>query len=243
MLYVFHGDNVNESIRKRASLLADIARKKPNAYRQTVEGALLSEELLEDMLGRMGLLEALCVFILDGAMAEQSSRGLIVSRAGAMSASPNVFIVFERFLLVDKLINSALAALPAATLKIYQSKGLVKQSTRNSGLFYLTDLLGRRARRELWVEYTKAREGGVSAEEIHGILFWQAKAMALAGAEKSAKAAGLSPFVYSKSRKYADNWGAEEVRKLLSSLITCYHRSRRGLSDLDLSLERVILCI
>ena len=91
-----------------------------------------------------------------------------------------------------------------------------------------TEDAARRDKKQLWILYTQAKREGISDEEIHGILFWQVKAMLLAARSKDAGAAGLNPFVYSKSKGFLKNFEEKEVENISSSLVTLYHDSRRG---------------
>jgi hypothetical protein len=99
----------------------------------------------------------------------------------------------------------------------------------------------RRDKKQLWVLYTKAKMREIAAEEIHGILFWQAKAMILAAQTRSAKEAGLNPYVYDKSKASLHKYSLEEMKLISTKLVSIYHNARRGLGDFDGALEKFIL--
>jgi hypothetical protein len=67
--------------------------------------------------------------------------------------------------------------------------------------------------------------------------------MILASFAKNATEAGLSPFVFTKSKRYAANYSADERSKLLKDIVTMYHDSHRGLVDAELGMEKLLLGI
>ena len=86
-------------------------------------------------------------------------------------------------------------------------------------------------------------DGDAVPEEIHGILWWQAKSLALASKTRNASEAGLNPFVYNKAKRYLSNWKKEEVESLLSKLSRMYHKAHRGEADFEIELEKLMLDI
>jgi hypothetical protein len=108
-------------------------------------------------------------------------------------------------------------------------------------MFAMADALGARDKKTLWILYRQAVEEGKASEEIHGILFWQAKSMVLAARTKFAGEAGLNPYVYTKSKRYAENFSEPELTALLDRLVSVYHDSHRGMHEFETALERLIL--
>jgi DNA polymerase III delta subunit len=106
--------------------------------------------------------------------------------------------------------------------------------------FALTDAYVKGDRKQTWVLYRRFIEGGASAEEIHGILSWQVRALVLASKTKSATEAGLKPFVYTKAKSALSrmNMQPEIVSRELVSL---YHQSRMGQGSLEDLLEVFLL--
>ena len=105
--------------------------------------------------------------------------------------------------------------------------------------FALADLLGKRDKKNLWLGFREAIEM-VSAEEIHGILWWQIKNLALV--KKSTKNPGLSPFVYSKNQSFVKNFTDDEIKKMSHDLIHMFH-TRDTYCTLEIDLEKFILSL
>src|ERR1035437_10060001 len=62
-------------------------------------------------------------------------------------------------------------------------------------------------------------------------------------AQKFAKEAGMKDFPFNKAKSYANNFSEKESDELLNRLIGISHDSRRGLSDISLSLEELTLTV
>src|SRR3989338_7014954 len=67
-------------------------------------------------------------------------------------------------------------------------------------VFALTDAFAAGDRKKSWILYRQMIEDGASAEEIHGALSWQARAMVLATKTKSAEEAGMKSYPYGKAK-------------------------------------------
>lgn len=116
-------------------------------------------------------------------------------------------------------------------------------SAKGYNVFAVTDCLGRRDRKALWVELQKAKMAGLSPEEVFWKLVWQAKNLILAKNTKTAKEAGVSPFPYAKAKSLIKNFSAEDLGKLLERLVRVYHDARRGIGDLETGLELFALSL
>jgi hypothetical protein len=104
-------------------------------------------------------------------------------------------------------------------------------------MFSLTDALGARDKKNLWLLFRQAIQKG-SPEEIHGILFWQIKNLALV--KTSTTNPGMNPFVYQKTSGYAQKFSLEEIQKISRDLVYMFH-NRDAYSTLEIDLEKFIL--
>src|SRR3989344_5543768 len=97
--------------------------------------------------------------------------------------------------------------------------------------------------KEAWVLYQKALAADISPEEVHGILFWQVKNIAVVQEARDSKESGLSPFVFMKAKQFASRFKEGEIETKATELVSLFHEGRRGGSELDIALERFILSI
>jgi hypothetical protein len=252
MLYLIHGENMDSSIARRRSLLETLRSKRPGAHEVRLEGDEITADRLAELVSARGLFEPKLIVLLDGALESATSREALLGVLSELARSASAFIVFERGA-IDAVAEKALAAL---AVKIFLSSPSVRQTSRVSAAsasrresergdrerFALADALGERDRRGLWVRYARLRFlEGRAAEELHGILFWEVRAMLSARESASPAEAGLAPFPFSKAKRYATRYSADELRSLAERLVALYHDARRGIHDLDTALEGLIL--
>jgi DNA polymerase III delta subunit len=102
-----------------------------------------------------------------------------------------------------------------------------------------------RDKKESWVHIAKAWRNGKSAEELHGILFWQVKNMLLIKKSEgiSATSLGLNPFVHKKAEAAAKKFTEEELEAMSSKLASVLYESRRQGSDSQIALEQFVLSV
>jgi hypothetical protein len=146
--------------------------------------------------------------------------------------------------LEDGLLKTLLKKIEKHAEKVFDigegaSKGAEKKERFNT--FLLTDALGRKDKKNLWVLYQKALEAQTPVEEIHGILFWQMKSLALAENSNSPTEAGMKAYPYQKAKEFVKKFEAQEIRDLRKKLVYLYHDAHRGEFDLAEGLERFIL--
>ena len=146
-----------------------------------------------------------------------------------------------KFVFIEEELGAPLAK------KIIKLGGLIKEakpvtSKPSFNVFALSDALGARDRKKLWVTFEKALMCGLPAEEIFWKFQWQIKNLLLvkAGPENVKT---LNPFVASKAEFAAKNYETEELKTLSRELVGIFHASRRGERDLEVGLERLILSL
>jgi hypothetical protein len=241
MFYIFHGQNVEESLRKRARLLQMIRQKKPFVDTVALETSDVSSVDFNQLSARCGLFEPCSIYMIDSALSDATTRALIIDNIEIIAKSHNVFIFFER----EGLSKSVLDKLETLCAKVYLSSHSTEfqKVNDNRELFALADALSSRAKKDLWIRYSEVMLDGKSSEEVLAILFWQVKALMIARASTSASQAKLSPFVYAKAVRQAHKWSQDKLKALAWALVVCFHDSRRGVCNMQDRLEKIILSI
>jgi DNA polymerase III delta subunit len=240
MLYVFYGSDIAKSSSKALALVESLRSKKPDAAFVRLEAKDWEPSIIEQHLGGQGLFSNKYIVLLDRLSENAEAKEGLGDFIPAFQESANIFIALEGKLNAelkkafekhaDKTVVSDVA--PAA--KAFGGGG-------EFNIFALADAIGTRDAFKSWRLYREAIENGIEPENIVGTLFWQAKSMALSKEARSASEAGLSPFVFSKSKKYAATYSEEEMSRLVSDLIILYHNGHRGMNDLELSIEKLLL--
>jgi len=238
MLYVIHGTDIETAREKSHALLDALRGKKPDASVGMITSDKVTPDLLEELTQTQGLFENKQIIFMDRTLETPEIRDLVIDKIDAIKESPNIFIFFE-----GKLTKEVLKKLEKRAEKVTEYE-LDEEKKKESGSFFaLADALGARDKKKLWVLLREALESDAVPEEIHGILFWQAKSLALAAKTSSAGEAGLNPFVYGKAKRYAANFKEDEIDALLTKLVHMYHRAHRGQAEFEIELEKLALDI
>jgi DNA polymerase III delta subunit len=244
MIYLLHGTDTDKSRTKMRELADSLKKKKPDAAYFKMDAEHWNQAELEEYCGGQGLFENKFIIVLDHLLDNDEIAPVLLEQIEVIAASPNIFIVLEGKLDKDTLKKVEKHAEKVQEFEESTAQKFAKaKSKERFNVFSLAEALGKRDRRNLWVLYRRALLENISPEEIHGTLFWQAKSIALARHAKSAKEAGMKDFPFNKAKTYANNFSEKESSDLLNRLIHISHDSRRGLSDISLSLEELTLTV
>jgi DNA polymerase III delta subunit len=244
MIYLLYGTDTNKSRIKLHELIGSLIKKRPDASHVKVNDETFNAASLDEYIGGMGLFAQKMIVEMDNVFRNKDAKEEVISRLKDIKASDNIFVFLE-----GELLKGEVTKFEKQAEKIQEFTESVKTVSLKEGMgektkfniFSLTDALGKRDRKQLWVLYQKAIMNGSVAEEIHGILFWQIKAMLQTAQAENPKDAGLNPYVYQKSGGFLKNYTEQEVKTMASKLVELYHQARRGISDMSVSLERFVL--
>jgi len=238
MFYLLYGPDTHKAREKMHTLVDSLTTKKKDAAVIVVDSEHFDVAALDELCYGQGLFEKKHIIVFDTVLSESRTQETILERIKDIAGSENVFIFLEGEL--SKQIVAKLSKY-AARAQVFENEQKQKKATFN--IFSLSDALLQRDRKLLWVLFHKAKIYSVSDEEIHSILFWQARVLASTFRAKNASEAGLSPFVFSKSRGFSGKWSIVECDALLDDLLVIFHDARRGKRDFGIALERVIIRI
>lgn len=246
MIYLLYGSDTAKSRSKLHELVAGLVKKKPDALHVRLTEENFDESKLDELLGSSGLFSSKAIIEVDSLFKNKEAKEFVVKNLKEIAESENIFVFLEAGLdkkTLEKFEKNAEKVQEFELKEKNQRAFLVSngKSLRDFNMFAITDAFGRRDKKNLWVLYTKASRLDVSAEEIHGLLFWQTKTMLVTSASKNAKEAGLNPFVYQKSQGFLRNYQTDELKKISTRLVSMYHNTRRGIVDFDVALEKFIL--
>jgi DNA polymerase III delta subunit len=236
MIYFLYGDTMTAGS-KAQNLVKDLLKKRPDASYVKIDEENFSLALLDDCIFGRGLFEQRYIVFMKEILERKDEGPQVLERLEEISKSPNIFIILEK-----KLDKKSIDKIKALSQKTQEFKTPPKSSAKDSfNVFQIADAFGRGDKKQTWVLFNKARSKNFSGEEIHGILFWQVKSMLLSAQATSPVEAGLSPYVYKKSKDFLKNYTVEDLQSLSSRLVSVYHESRRGGDDINVALEKIIL--
>ena len=243
MFYFLYGEDKEKARGKAHELLDSLVKKRPKASFFKVDGENFNLGKLEEFIGGQGLFDNKQIVFLDNILEDKEIKEEVLDKIKEIKESPNAFVFLEK-----KADKATLGKMEKSAEKVQEFKaagnvGFAGKSVDKFDVFFLTDVFGRRDKKNLWALYQGALSQNVSPEEINGILFWQLKSMIVARLSKDANESGLKPYVFQKSKSFAQNYSEEEMKKMSSALVSIYHDSRRGIHDFDIALERFILSL
>jgi len=237
MIYFIYGDDFNKTREKLNSLISDMVSKKPNISLIKINEENIKDHDILNLVSEQGLFEneMMIVFhsLFGGGFLKEDAKEYI----SLMKKSKNIFIVFEG--LLDKKTLDLIKKGAGETFEFF----IKNKPLKVFNPFALGDALGEKNKKLLWVSYYKALSNGASAEELHGMLFWQIKSILIAKLAKDATESGLKPFVYGKAKRFASKFKEEDLRKLGTELVQIYDEARKGITELAVGLEKFILKI
>lgn len=237
MIYFFYSTDRAKGRAKARKLFDNLKAKKPDAsFIELNEESVVDVSLLE-LVGNQGLFERkIVVFLKDVLQSEKKEE--ILKFIKDLAKSENIFIWSE-----SDLLALEIKKIESNSEKADIEKKELKEKKEAWSTFTLADALGRRDKKELWKLYTKAVMLGKSAEEIHGIIFWQVKSILQAFGANSAEAAGLKPYPFTKAKQFSKNFKEEELKNKLMSLTEIYHEAHRGEKNFEIEMEKFVLSI
>lgn len=235
MLYLFHGTDTKKAHDKAYGLAQSLLQKKPDASLFSLGKDEWNRDRIAELLQSHGLFMANYIVFVDMRPFLVDDVEILLSYAKEIKESPHIFIV-----LGEKIDKKTLKEFEKCSQKIQDYSFSVEEEKKD---FRMTDALGNRDKKSLWVLYQEALRKGVEIEKIHGSLYWQIKNMLLALNSKNAEEAGMKAFPFSKARQSLKNYSAEEISELSFNFIDAYHKVRMGKGDLETNLERVILSL
>ncbi len=234
MIYFFYGTNKDGARDKVHKTLDSLLLKKPNASTLHVSADNFNESVVQEYIKGQGLFENKHIVFFDNMLGDELAKEYFLENIKQIRDAPHMVLVLE-----EKVDKKTLTIIKKHSERAeeFEDKNFTKK-TKDFDIFSLTNALGERNKKDMWVFLQKGFLSGATPEELLGIIFWQIKTMIIAKGAKSAVEAGLKPFVFNKSRKYADNFSDEELRALSSNIISMYHDSRRGIVDFKITLEK-----
>ncbi len=231
MLHVYYGTD-RQGVRDAATAFSD-KQLSPDGTLTTIDAQNYQPGVIADALGASSLFGGEEWFVIDTPADHADLAEEVANNLSAMGESQNTFIILEGSLL-------------AAAKKSYGKHAAVLEEFTATkadrfNTFAMADALAQKDRRRLWVLFQQAKQEGLAAEEIIGVLWWQLKAMRLAEVTASAAEAGMKDFPYNKAKRSLAKFGPGELAQVSQSLLMLYHDAHAGVRDIDLALEQWVL--
>jgi len=220
MLYIFYGTNTIVSSNKARVLINSLRTKKTDASFLEIDANNWSSAIVEEQAGGQGLFSSKSIVLLNRVTENAEAKESLSDFLEIMKKSQNIFIILEGKILVDLK-----RAFEKHAEKIVVSDITESAPKKEFNIFALGDAVSARNYFKAWLIYRQAIESGTAPEGIVGTLFWKIKTMIVSlGASKS-----------------SGNYSKDELFSLMERLIVLYHDGHRGMCDMELAIERLLL--
>ncbi len=235
MLYALYGTDRDKVLIAQRDLLARVKEENSGIEVFSLSEENYSPEELQRYIGSTGLFNRKHVVTLLDILSHDDYGESVLAHFPEMADSENIFIVRDGKLKVKEAKACMEHAEECTEFTLAKSA-----EEKAFSVFSLTDALGNRDKKNLWILYQEALREGHVAEEIHGLLVWQIKTLVqiAKGATKDMK-----PYVLGKGKRSLVNYKDDEATDKLFELTVMYHEARRGGLELPLALERFILAL
>jgi len=221
---------ISGSSEKRKDYLRDLAQKESLVPEHISEQELKDHDIAELVSVQTDLFGGRFLYIIHDLARELDLKNILADYA----ESENIIVFSEET--ITKKITGAFEK-QNATITDFGKEVVKKETAFNT--FVLADALGERDKKKLWILLQDALKHA-SAEEIHGILYWQIKNMTMVIG--SAVNPGMHDFVYKKNQRFVQKWTREELVDLSHEFISVFH-NRNNFRTLGVDLEKIILSL
>lgn len=239
MLYSFVGENREVVLEKARTLSKTLVSKRRDAEVFDVDGDFFNTDEFKEIVFGQGLFGKSYIVNLNNILESKDSKDIFLEYLEDIKNSPNIFILRAGKLTAD--VKKNIEKFSEKVVEVKTKSGGVKKEAFN--IFSVTDKLGERDRRGLWLVFWKAIEGGHRAEDVFWKLSWQLKTMIIATETGSPSEADMKPYPYNKAKSYAKNFERPELNKKFNELNELYRDVRLGKQEFETGLESFILSI
>lgn len=233
MLAVFYGTDRAAARDKAKKFFEDKGAEQGGVSQVT--GHEYTKGQLAEMTGALSLFGGTEYFLLDTPSASTELQEDVQENLKELADSANVFVVLE-------------GALLAAPRKKYEKHAeIIEESAADKperfNVFQMAEALAQKDKRKMWVLLQQVRALGIPDEETIGIMWWQLKALRLANLVDTAEDANMKEYPFKKAKSALRNFKEGEVDDLAQSLLVLYHDDHKGVSDMNVQLEKWVLSI
>lgn len=234
MIYIYWGSDTKRTADALMGAISKLRARAPDAHIERITDD--AEQLdIEFLLASVGLFHSARVVVLDGVFARTEYKKEIMAHLPELAASQHIFFLREQ-----DLTGAEVKKIEKHATKIVRHD--VQSAIRNPfNTFALADALLAGDKKKLWLTLLEALRAGHDAIDLHGILFWGAKNLALAASSDSAEEAGMHPFVYTKTRAALGKFSTASIHALVAELAELPHEARRQGVELEYALEYFVI--
>jgi len=237
MIYLIQGSDTIKTRHKYDALIDSLLARKLDSLAWKIDSENFDEEKFRELIVSQDLFAHKYLVGCDHLIGDKKSQEFILTNLKEIKDSANIFIILE-----DALEPKILTQVKKHTEKdLSYDKKIGEEKKFN--IFAITDALGERNRKKLWVLYQEALRAGLEDEELFWKFQWMVKHMLFFKKTKEPGKSELKGFAKSKIEKYARNYQTEELENLSTQLVDLFHAVRRSEGEMETGLEKIVFGI
>lgn len=237
MIYLIQGSDSIKTRHKYDALIDSLLARKLDSLAWKIDSENFDEEKFRELIVSQDLFAHKYIVGCDHLIGDKKSQEFILVNLKEIKDSANIFIILEEAL--DPKILTQVKKYTEKDLSYDKKIGEEKKFN----IFAITDALGERNRKKLWVLYQEALRVGLEDEELFWKFQWMVKHMLFFKKTKEPGKSELKGFAKLKIEKYARNYQIEELENLSTQLVDLFHAVRRSEGEMEIGLEKVIFGI
>ena len=211
----------------------------PTSLFVELTGENISLENLQEVFYSQPLLGEETIVFFDQGLGDPALVDFVTENLTVFVSSQNQFIFFEGE--SGLMLGSAIAKAGGNAKEFKLPPQAEQLDPEAIKLFALADAFGNRDRQRAWLLYHDAHRDEIAAEEVFWKFVWKVKTLLLVETARAGSALPLKPYPLSQARRQLKNYKTGELARLSARLVRLYHDARRGLTDFDFAVERLIL--
>lgn len=234
MIYLIQGSDTAKIRHKYDAVIDSLLARKLDSLAWKIDSENFAEEKIRELIVSQDLFVHKYIVGCDHLIGDKKSQEFMLDNLAEIKKSENVFIILE----------DALEAKILTQVKKYTEKDLSYDrklaEEKRFNIFAVTDALGERNRKKLWVLYQEALRAGIEDEELFWKFQWLVKHMLFFKKSNEPSQSELKGFARSKVERYARNYQTEELENLSKQLVDLFHAVRRSEGEMETGLEKLI---
>lgn len=233
MFFIFSGNDYSKKKIKLDSIKETLVSKRPDADFKVIDSYDIDDDLtfIKSLIDEIGLFEEKSIINFINILENKNIKKFFFNNIEKFKDSDNAFIFSEDKLTKAEFDKAKKFALKAENFDLIEKK---------YNLFSLTDFLGRKDKKNLWIKYNEALEFE-NSESIYNILMWQMKTIFLVSENEKEAQKNLKPFVLNKNKNFLKNWKKKEIEEKYIQLLEIQYKNRKFSVSLNDMLEKFIL--
>ncbi|HYC83437.1 MAG TPA: hypothetical protein VEB60_02750 [Candidatus Paceibacterota bacterium] len=238
MIYVVYGTDAVKARAKWHTVIDSLLAKRGDVrlFKLSADSGSVAD--LEELLVGQTLFDKKYIVSCDQVMKRPELAEFIKSRIKDLAAAEHMFVFLE-----ESIEKKTLGLFEKSAFKVVDMAAKEeKKKVAGFNIFSLTDALGARDRKQLWLTYQLAiRSEQFVEEELFWKIVWQVKNLLLVKTAAKPEKLGIHPYALQKTISQANKYSVSELQELMGKLTALYHEARRGKEDLGIGLERLLL--